>query len=465
MRRLYCVGLVAASWLVAVDSGATPKRFSTAIRCSRDEAGARAAIEALDAARDTVLELPPSADRGGYARRASVADVDEVLLELSNVRQRFPALAVRAESVVLGYRYCAMFDGAVLWDVVANEKTVFRTRPRAMRARWNGFEAWGFLQPAGPPPSLVRDGPLGHDQRGWFLGELASERCFPHPIFGADRERRPEFERVGDDLAAADANVAIATEEPCDVVPSPAFASVAAAAPRKVPAPPKAPPSPPHARFAAHAAAPGSALGASMVTANDASGLGFSGRFVVDGKLNGAVSAGAGISYSPRAGYFARVGLSQALGKGQEGTSYSYGIGYDDWHEGSFSAQLNDWGPRSFESRPNLASAAVDFGYKVPLPKFVGKWMACAVSLNFPFSAAPGSVLSVSIKPFGDFYVSGGLRMSPFSSTFGTWFYAFGFSSYHPFTFGLAYANWGPNKAFVPNFENGSIVGTFSWAL
>jgi hypothetical protein len=27
---------------------------------------------------------------------------------------------------------------------------------------------------------------------------------------------------------------------------------------------------------------------------------------------------------------------------------YSYGLGYDDWHPGTFSVQMNHWGPVAF---------------------------------------------------------------------------------------------------------------------
>ncbi len=452
--------LVVAILLVAPNASSLPKRLSTAVRCASDEAQARDALARLAATRDSELELPPSLEHDGHAHRASAAEVDEILYELHVVRSRFPRLAASAEALVVGYRYCAIFDGTTLWDVVADGGVTRRVRPTAAWPVWRGFEAWGFLGARRPAPALVEDGPLGHDQRGWYLGELASERCFPHPIFGVERTERPSFEQLQSDTTGEPAP---AIGEPCDGPSVPPSSSALASAP---PRPAKAPvravsPS----RSAAIVAVPASALGAAMATSNDASGLGFAGRFVIDGKLDGVPSAGAGVSYSPRPGYFARVGVMQRLGAGPEATSYSYGLGYDDWHEGTFSAQLNDWGPRSFEARPNLASAAVDLGYKVPLPKALGRWLSCGVSLNFPFSAAPGTVVTTVLKPFGDLYVLAGLRMSPFASTFGTWFYGFGFSSYHPFTFGLAYANWGPNKAFVPNFDKGSVVGTFSWAL
>ena len=77
----------------------------------------------------------------------------------------------------------------------------------------------------------------------------------------------------------------------------------------------------------------------------------------------------------------------------------------------------------------------------------------------------PGAGLALSIKPWRNWFLSGGLRWYPFNDTQLTWTYGFGNWSWKPYTFSLAYNNWGPNKAFQPNFErNGSLTLAWSWS-
>jgi hypothetical protein len=445
--------------VVASSPALAQRRLATDLVCSVDEAAARTLLERVSSATDPRFGLPSSSGSQGVPR-VSAARIDELLRVLFEIRVRFPPLKQRVEELVLGFRYCAIHDGAIAWDLEWRDGQVVRSAPREVPRGWSGFAAWGFGQrPPNDVPDLLRDSPLGHDQRGWFLGALVNDRCFPHPVRGPERDSRA-FVPLGPPdttLPRALGDESCVTPVTPPIRPLPAVSI----------APPVVKATPEQVRvLVAPSAIPSSGGGAFPVAPHQGGLLGFSGNLSLQTSLVGQGSAGMAIGYSPRDHWFARVGLSQALGKGQKGTGYSWGIGYDDWHEGSFSVQMNDWGPGSFESRPNLKNAELDFGYKVPLPKALGKYVSSSLTLNFPFSKAPGVVATVVIKPFGEWYILVGARLAPFASPVGTWFYGFGHSNWRPFTFGLAYSNWGPNKAFVPNFDkNGSLVGTFSWAL
>jgi len=44
--------------------------------------------------------------------------------------------------------------------------------------------------------------------------------------------------------------------------------------------------------------------------------------------------------------------------------TYSWGIGYDDWHPGTVSVQLNNWGPIKPGEGLALDKAVTNIGYK-----------------------------------------------------------------------------------------------------
>lgn len=189
------------------------------------------------------------------------------------------------------------------------------------------------------------------------------------------------------------------------------------------------------------------------------------GSVYLEQKLSGPASLGTRLSFSPWSSLFARVGVAQQINGSSDGPSYSWGIGYDDWRPGTFSAQINDWGPRPFTEAPQIRTAALDVGYKLPLPKLVQDFVASGVTVNIPFNGDPGLVTTLTLKPYGGWFVLGGVRFAPFIEDHFSWFYGFGLANSSPASVSLAYWNWGPNKAFTPNFvKNGAVTMSVSWA-
>lgn len=134
-------------------------------------------------------------------------------------------------------------------------------------------------------------------------------------------------------------------------------------------------------------------------------------------------------------------------------------LGRSPWR----STEVNDWGPIPIDEL-DIKKAGLDVGYKIPWPELILPYLSTTVGVNVPFSSMPGITVSVAAKPWGDWFALVGVRATPFGDTHFTWTYGFGNWSWHPFTFSIAYYNWGPNKAFTPSFlENGVVTVAWSW--
>jgi hypothetical protein len=108
----------------------------------------------------------------------------------------------------------------------------------------------------------------------------------------------------------------------------------------------------------------------------------------------------------------------------------------------------------------------LDVGYRFPLPEKVAQYVGGSVGLNFPWAHRAGALSTVTVKPFGNFFLMAGVRTELARPSEWTWVYGFGIFDWHPFSFSAQYSNWGPNKAFIPNFvDNGSVTLSFSWAF
>lgn len=198
-------------------------------------------------------------------------------------------------------------------------------------------------------------------------------------------------------------------------------------------------------------------------------GLGIAGNFYHRAKLTGAMSLGANGSWKPFSYFFVRGGINYNYLPDSGKFSYSWGIGYDDWHPGTFSAQINNWGPVSGNGSP-FSGAVANFGYKFKADFLKPYHLSGSAAINVPFSGESSVSTTWVWSPIEHWFVRAGLS-APLTNPSGlNWSYGFGYSDWHPFTFSLTYDNWGSNPIFDSsqsdrfNFvENGAI--SLSWGF
>lgn len=200
-------------------------------------------------------------------------------------------------------------------------------------------------------------------------------------------------------------------------------------------------------------------------------GLGIAGNFYHRAKLTGQMSVGANASWKPLSYYFVRGGINYTYLPNSGKFSYSWGLGYDDFHPGTFSAQLNNWGP-IFPGDDPLKGAVANFGYKFVADFLKPYHLSGSAAINVPLSGGASISTTWMWSPIEHWFVRGSLSKSLTGAGGLDWSYSFGYSDWHPFTFSLTYDNWGSNPIFDSsqgnsfNFtENGAITLAWSWAF
>lgn len=200
-------------------------------------------------------------------------------------------------------------------------------------------------------------------------------------------------------------------------------------------------------------------------------GYGIAGNFYHRAALTGALSVGSNVSWHPYSYFFVRGGVSYNYLPGS-GLSYSWGAGYDDWHPGTFSAQINNWGPLKPGDDP-LKGAVANFGYKFVAEALKPYHLSGSASLNVPLSGDPSISTTWVWSPIEHWFARVTLSKSLTGLADLDWSYSFGYSDWHPFTFSLTYDNWGPNPLIgsseggdrVNFVKNGAITLSWSWAF
>lgn len=192
---------------------------------------------------------------------------------------------------------------------------------------------------------------------------------------------------------------------------------------------------------------------------------GFSGSFALSNKGldsdTDAWSLTANFAYKPiRSSYFfARSGFTWKA-DGEEPTYY-WGIGYNDWHTGTWAFELNHWGPLKPGDGLELEKAVASLSYKFDSPLLKKYGLSSSFTLSGGENAAPTTTLAGSWTPKPNWFVRT-LITQPLEGGDTTWAYGFGYSDWRTKTWALEYNNWGTNKAFDLNFRENALV-TLSW--
>ena len=162
--------------------------------------------------------------------------------------------------------------------------------------------------------------------------------------------------------------------------------------------------------------------------------------------------------------WFARVGWNYALEEAVDPFSYSWGLGYSDWHSGTFSAQLNNWGPIKPEEGLALEKAVASFGYSVK-SEFLKKYkLSLSGAINVPIEGTSSIAGNLRWAPRENWYVNASVSQPLEGEGTPKWTYGFGYSDWRPNKVNLQYSNFGPNEIPYHNYkENGTWSLSYNW--
>ena len=143
--------------------------------------------------------------------------------------------------------------------------------------------------------------------------------------------------------------------------------------------------------------------------------------------------------------------------------TWSLGIGYDNWHPGTWSFQINQWGPVVPADRWKIASTAIgELAYKLPLGDTLNKHLAIKAAWSSQLSWDPAVGVAMSWKLPYAVFVSVGVTERLAMPNRPTWTYVLGRSTWAPGSWSVIFANFGPNTIPHTNFVDHSAV-TVSW--
>jgi hypothetical protein len=448
-------------------AAASPMQDAAKQLACEDETAAAAALEALQRAPIAPFGLPEESLAGADDELDSVA-YDNLLDALATARQRFPGLASRIDALVARWNFCELTADGERWDLslapalpaTSVPRVVRRRAPRISPLLGAGFAAWDLLpRRAGgrprfregvstaPPAGSTSDAPQCQARSSLQLTPLGPLPAIPDEQLEPDAECAPPPPPVA--VAAAPAAAAAHGASPTNKKPGLASAAgdgdgddddgvleVDSPTTRDAAAPP-----------------PGT----------------FSTQLVVS--ATGNVNTGASLSLAPPIKRtFARVGLSwRWITDWEEAAdlepSWSWGIGYDDWRPGTFSLQLNHWGPLRRFRKAALEGAVLSAGYKIPLPKRPARYLSMRAELSTPLTWSPSAGAGVSFKLPRSFFLSLGLSQKLLEQTRPTWTYVVGRSKWKAQTLAIILANYGPTKVGELNLRGLALTLSWSWSL
>ena len=162
--------------------------------------------------------------------------------------------------------------------------------------------------------------------------------------------------------------------------------------------------------------------------------------------------------------WFARVGWNYTLEESDDPFSYSWGIGYSDWHSGTFSAQLNNWGPIKPEEGLALEKAVASFGYSVKSEFLKKNKLSLSGAINVPIEGTSSAAANLRWSPVKNWYVNTSVSQPLEGDGPPKWTYGFGYSDWRPNKINLQYSNYGPNEIPYHNYnENGTWSLSYNW--
>ncbi len=166
--------------------------------------------------------------------------------------------------------------------------------------------------------------------------------------------------------------------------------------------------------------------------------------------------------WTPLDYFYIRAGISTRLPRWGSKPSYTWGLGYSDWHPGTWSIEFNQWILQPFGGNTNIRSAVFNLGYQIPFPNAWQPYLSG--SLNAKLSGNMPSIGGVWHVNYDDYFIRFGIEKTLRGTGGWQWVYGFGRWNWQAGSINIEYDNWGSNKAFQKNFRrNGSLLLEYRW--
>ena len=159
--------------------------------------------------------------------------------------------------------------------------------------------------------------------------------------------------------------------------------------------------------------------------------------------------------------FFLRSGIT--LNNSDEPISYTWGIGYDDWHPGTWGFEINNWNPLTPGDGLDLENAVASVTRKFKADFLQNNNLASSLSLNKSANSEFALTWLVSWSPRPNWFIRTLITQS-LEGNGTSWAYGFGYNDWRKNTISIEYNNWGFNEAFDTNFrENALITLSYKW--
>jgi hypothetical protein len=197
---------------------------------------------------------------------------------------------------------------------------------------------------------------------------------------------------------------------------------------------------------------------------------GLSGSFSIKKSLHRkkkALSAGISWKPDPKDYYSIKFGLKKDLMADHESVTYSWGVGYDDWHEGPWAAQINHWGGIKAGEGLDSQNAIASLGYKFDT-EFLKKYkLKSAITLARQLNEAADFKVSASLgwSP-RQYWTIKAILVKGLNDEDPVWNYTIGYDDWHAGTFGIEYSNYSGSSLYETKFkQGGSVAINYKWAF
>ncbi len=148
--------------------------------------------------------------------------------------------------------------------------------------------------------------------------------------------------------------------------------------------------------------------------------------------------------------------------KDNEGFRYSWGLGYDDWHKGTWTVQLNNYETLKIGDGLKIKKAIASIGYKIDSKFLNEKKLSSTITFSKPIEGDPSLSASLQWAPKKYWFIKG-ILVAPLDGGDIGYNYLFGYDDWHPKSWGFEYSNYGSNQLDQTNFSKGRFALTYKW--
>lgn len=161
--------------------------------------------------------------------------------------------------------------------------------------------------------------------------------------------------------------------------------------------------------------------------------------------------------------WFVRGTARHNFDEDDQGFRYSWGLGYDDWHTGTWTVQLNNYETLRIGDGLKVEKAIASIGYKLDLKFLKENKLKSTVSLNKQIEGDTKLSTSIHWSPRKNWFIKG-ILIAPLEGGGGLRYnYLFGYDDWRPKSFGFEYSNYESNPLGETNFSDGRIALTYKW--